>query len=228
MTKKINLIVLFAVLNFVFFGVSAQTKNTNSKVANIEVYNNLIDFLPTDSVRHNNDGSLVEGWKEDHYPTGKPLHKGFYKKGKLLLFKNFYENGLCERSLNSPDPLHHEIDLFYENGNVNKQTFYYNSNIKKVCEFYSNSIPKSKIEYDKEGKFIVFKLTWFPNGALESELKLIEPKSKKYSEKHYYDNGFIKEEGNLLFSLESKLYKKNGIWNLYDNDGKNKKSVNFN
>ncbi len=191
-------------------------------------YTKLIDFLSSDSARYNSDGTLSEGWKEDYYSTGKILHKGFYKNGKLLLFKNFYENGICERQLKSPDPLHHEIDLYYENGNMKEQKTYFNSVIKRISEYYANGFQKCKTDFDKEGKLIISKKSWYPNGSIESELKLMDSKTKKYTQKHYYDNGYLQEEGHLLFSLESKSYKKNGVWNVYDLTGKNKQAISFN
>lgn len=190
--------------------------------AGIKMYNKWIESLNTDSVRLAPDGFAIQGWKEDFYSNGKILHKGFYKAGKLITFKNFFENGSCERNFSSTDPINSTMDIYFENGNKRFQINYYNGLPKKIAEYYANGLPKSIIENEKELKYIIYKKTWFANGQVQSILNLINAKDKKYTEKTYYSNGQIKEEGWLLFVLESNDYQRHGFWNLSDSTGKNK------
>ncbi len=93
MTNKTGIITfIFFFWSCVLF-LNAQHHDSNTQKS-FENYNKLIDFFSGDSVRYNQDGVLLEGWKEDLYSDGKVKHKGFYHKGKLLLFRNFYENAM--------------------------------------------------------------------------------------------------------------------------------------
>lgn len=191
-------------------------------------YNKLIDVLAGDSMRYTGTGILVQGWIEDYYPSGKSLHKGFYKNGKLVLFKNFFENGQCERNFQSSDPINSVLDIFYEDGTLHRQIIYYNALVKKVADYYSNNIPKRQIEFSKDQKYLIQEKTWYADGNIALEFKLIDLKTKKYQRKCYYPNAVLKEEGNLVYSYDTKHYYKNGVWYSYDAFGKNKHIEKFN
>ena len=211
---------------------SHMHRHTQSEVldstGSITIYNKLIDVLSGDSVKFNKEGYHVQGWNEDFYASGKLLHKGYYKDGKLVLFKNFFENGQCERNMTMTDPLHCDIDVFYDSGIMKNKISYYNGITKNVSEFYPDGLQKSVVEYGKDMKYLVSKKVWYANGNIQLELKLIDAKTKKYSEKYYYPNGQVKEEGGRIFSSENKQYLKSGVWFSYDTSGKNKRSEKFN
>lgn len=194
----------------------------------MNTYNKLIEVLAGDSSRYSKDGNLAQGWIEDTYASGKPLHKGFYKNGKLVLFKNFFENGQCERNFQSNDPINSVLDIFYEDGTLHRQVTYYNGIVKKVSDFYLNNIPKRQIEFSKDQKYLVLEKSWFSDGNLALDFKLGDLKTKKYQRKSYYPNGVLKEEGNLVYSYDTKLYYKTGLWYSYDAFGKNKHAEKFN
>lgn len=189
-------------------------------VKGIGVYDRLIEALQGDSLRKNTKGFYAEGWTEDRYQNGQLLHRGFYKNGKLSLFKNFYENGVCERSFVAADPLHCRMELFYDNGEMRRQINYYNGAVRQLSEFYPSGLHRSKQEFDKEGLYLVSKKTWYSDGSVESELKQVDAKSHKYSEKHYYPNGHLKDEALVLFSMETKEYTQSGPRHFYDASGK--------
>ena len=61
---------------------------------------------------------------------------------------------------------------------------------------------------------------FFPDGSPESLLELSDPKKKIYTSKEYYDNGNLKEQGQLVYKSEAGDYMKEGKWLVYDENGK--------
>ncbi len=194
----------------------------------IWVYNKLLESIGGDSVTYNKAGYNLQGWNEDYYISGKILHRGYYIDGKVIVFKNFFENGQCERTVINPDPLHCNIDVYYENGKQHFQINYYDGLPQKKYEFYFSGLPKYAEENEKEMKYLTLKKSWFSNGQQESMMEITDAKNKKYSQKNYYPNGQIKEEGILVLSNETKTYQKDGVWIFYDNNGKNKHTEKYN
>ena len=192
------------------------------------LYDRLMEGLSGDSLRFNKDGYNVQGWMDDYYVSGKLMHRGYYRDGRVVAFKNYYENGICERNVTETDPIHCTIDKFCENGRHRKQISYANGLIKKQIDYYENGVQKVASEYDEEGKLLVNKKTWDDAGNIEYELVLVDTKRKKYTEKFYYPNGQVREEGQLIFSVENNKYTKNGTWHSYDSDGKNKRTARHN
>jgi antitoxin component YwqK of YwqJK toxin-antitoxin module len=203
-------------------------KDIVDTVEGIKMYNKLIEAIGGDSVTYNKAGYNLQGWNEDYYMSGKLLHRGYYIDGKAIVFKNFFENGQCERTVVNPDPLHCNIDVFFENGKQRKITNYYNGLPQKQYLFYANGLPKYTEENEKEMKYLTLKKSWYDNGQIEESMELTDVKNKKYSQKFFYENGQTKSEGQLVLSLDGKSYVKDGVWYFYDNTGKNKRTEKYN
>lgn len=231
MEKKTLITVIFILFTLLYSNGQQRYENTIQQkrykqnqildsLSGITFYNKWIESLNGDSMRLSADGHKIQGWKEDYYQSGKILHKGFYKNGKIVLFKNFFENGTCERNLVINDPANSILDIYFENGIKRTQINFYNGLPKKIAKFYSSGLPMSLQENEKELKYIVYKKVWYTNGQLQSTLILINQKEKKYTEKLYYSNGQLKEEGSLLFIPDLNEYQKTGSWNMFDSIGK--------
>src|SRR6218665_2010561 len=186
----------------------------------IQMYSHFIGALSSNSLSSHRAGYNLQGWNEDFYKSGKLLHRGYYVDGKLITFKNFYENGQCERVVENPDPLHCNVNTFFENGSPRKLIYYYNGLPQRFYEFYENGLPKYSEENEKELNYLKQKKSWYSNGNLESSLELTDQAGKKYTKKTYYLNGQIKEEGIMLKLPGLNEYVKEGIWHSYESDGK--------
>jgi len=200
-------------------------REVNIAEEGIAAYNKLIGIAGGDSVRLDHLGKKAEGWVEDHYMNGKTMHKGFYKMGQLTMFRNFFENGNCERNFTTENPLQYKIEFYYANGNLRKSVEYFDGKPRKVREYYENGNPKSCIEFDKEQEQLISKKTWFNNGSMESEVKLTDKNALRYNEKHYYSSGVLKEEGSLVYSKTKKDFVKYGTWLSYETNGRQKQLV---
>jgi len=230
----ILLSVLFSEITFAqrFADQVPQIRRYNQKdivdsLDGIIMYNRLLEAIGGDSITYNKAGYNLQGWNEDFYMSGKLLHRGYYIDGKAIVFKNFFENGQCERTVVNPDPLHCNVDIYYEDGKQRRQLNYYNGLPQKRYDFYSNGLPKYAEENEKEMKYLTLKKNWYSNGQMQNVTELTDPKNKKYVYKSYYLSGQIKEEGTLVLSADGS-YAKDGIWHLYDSTGKNKKTEKYN
>lgn len=203
-------------------------KDIVDPVEGIKMYNRLVEAIGGDSINYNKAGYNLQGWNEDYYMSGKLLHRGYYIDGRAIVFKNFFENGQCERTVVNPDPLHCNIDVFFENGKQRKQTNYYNGLPHKLYEFFENGLPKYTEENEKEMKYLTLKKSWYDNGQMQDLLELTDAKNKKYTQKYFYENGQIKSEGPMVLSIDGKTYVKDGVWSLYDSNGKNKRIEKYN
>lgn len=190
----------------------------------IVMYNKLLEAIGGDSVTFNKAGYNLQGWNEDFYMSGKLLHRGYYIDGKVIVFKNFFENGQCERTVVNPDPLRCNFEIFYENGKPRKQIYYYNGLPQKKYEFFNSGLPKYVEENEKEMKYVTLRKNFYSNGQPQSTLEITDEKNQKYKMADYYPNGQIKSEGNLIYSSEKKGYLKDGNWHYYDQSGKSKKT----
>ncbi len=194
----------------------------------IDRYTRLMSAIGGDSTRTSSSGYILQGWHEDFYTSGNILHRGYYVDGKLITFKNFFENGQCERSVESTDPVHCVMNIFFESGVPRKQINYYNGLPQKLYEYYENGQPRLVEENEKEMKYLTLKKSWYDNGHLQSNLELVDLKNKKYTEKNYYLNGQLREEGTVILLSGTQIYVKDGTWHCYDSNGKNKRAERHN
>lgn len=235
---KIALIFLFAVVCFPYFLLAQKKKQKNpsqkteekrylqeevlDSLGEISIYNRLIPSLNGDSIRFFANGEKLQGWKEDHYNSGKVLHKGFYKDGQLELFKNYWENGKMERVMAVIDSSHTNLEVYYESGNQRRQIIYYKGKIKRYSSFYPNNLLNHTEEYDEETGLLLKKKTWFANGQIESELVLQDQKTKKYKLNSYHSNGKLSESGTQYPSKKGEGFVRSGTWTIQDSTGKKK------
>ena len=185
----------------------------------IKMYNRLVPSLGGDSIRYNNSGYNLQGWQEDYYMNGNLLHKGFYVDGQIKVFKNFYENGQIERSIVVSDPARASVDIYYPSGTVRTQILYFSGNAQNEYSFFPNGNKATVVEKDKDAQYIYRSSRYYENGTPAKEFSLIDKKVKKYSDKEYYENGKVKEEGYSMYTPESKDYKKEGEWAYYNEKG---------
>ena len=191
------------------------------------IYKKMMHVLKLDFELLREQGSVVQGWNEEYFDNGQLMHISYYKEGNLVLFKNFYETGQCEHSITYTDPQNCNIEVYFENGGLKNQIHFINGVPEKMTEFFANGLPKSQIEFNVEASCISSRRVWFLNAELQTELVALDFKNKKYSDKSYYPNGSIKEEGELLYLSETKEYIKTGTWQVFESSGKKKSSEKF-
>ncbi|WP_317897209.1 hypothetical protein [Aurantibacillus circumpalustris] len=234
-----NILFILILLDFVAISVSAQTQHKHEystrytqkqmldSCEGVLIYYKMMWVLKLDYELLSEQGSVVQGWNEEYFDNGQLMHISYYKEGKLVLFKNFFENGQCEHYITYTDPQNCNIDVYFESGGLKNQIHFNNNLPERMTEFFSNGLPKSQIEFDQKANCVSSKRVWFLNAELQSELLIIDIANKKYSDKSFYPNGLIKEEGELIYSIENKEYIKTGVWQIFESNGKKKSTEKF-
>lgn len=192
----------------------------------IRLYDQYMELLG-DSVRLNEKGLVLQGWKEDFYQNGKTLHKGFYKDGRANMFRNFHENGKAERVFARIDSVSSNVEVYFENGNQRTQTNFIGRRVKRHSEFYENGLLKRSEEFNPQTAQLLKRKSWYPNGALHEEIALNETKASKYQHKIYYPNGKLAESGYSYIKAGSDQLQKSGNWTLQDSTGLKKRSKSY-
>lgn len=215
---------------FLFFILSSFTQNNSSKrsfsseevideIYGITMYEPLNVMLGGDTVRNTTEGYACNGFVEDYYSNGKLLHKGFYVEGKLKVYKNYYPNGQAERNFRMIDLKKSKMTLFYDNGIIKSSVTYLNNEALKWEDYYPDGKLEFVEEYDKSMEYYIFKANYYEDGTPEEELELLHKKKLRYTQKYYYSNGQVKEEGVMEYVRYKYDYQKTGSWSLFDKNG---------
>jgi len=193
----------------------------------IAIYEPLNLNIGGDSTRNDHKGYALQGWIEDFYPDGKVLHKGYYIDGQLKAYKNFYPSGQMEREFKMVDLNKSGMNVFYEDGKPRSIISYITSNTIKEEDFYKTGQLEYIEEYDKKCVYYLQRKFFSISGKPTSTLEIVDTKKKTYVSKEYYDNGNIKEEGQMVFNEAMGDYQKNGPWKFYNENGSVKETKTF-
>jgi antitoxin component YwqK of YwqJK toxin-antitoxin module len=193
----------------------------------INIYEALNMNTGGDSTRNDAKGYALQGWMEDYYPDGKMLHKGYYIDGQLKAYKNFYPNGQIEREFKMVDLSKSALSVYYEDGKTRSLISYVVSHIVKEEDYFNNGQLSYIEEYDRKGVYYLQRKFFNLNGKPTSSLEIVDTKKQVYTSKEYYDNGNIKEEGQMIFNESMGDYQKNGKWVFYKEDGAVKEEKTF-
>ena len=200
------------------------TKYSAAKVVDpvygITMYEKLNAKTGGDSVRHDRKGYACQEWVTDVYESGKILHKGYYEEGQLKIYKNYYENGTVERSFKQIDFKRCNMQIFYPDGKLKSEITYYDGAPQIWTDYYPNGQIEFYEENTKDMENLVSRKSYAENGKPQELFELTDEKKKRYSKKEYYENGKIKAEGPMKYSPSMLDYQKDGVWTVYDENGK--------
>ena len=227
--KKVILFIIYCIqVNYLFAQFTGQIPQTKKykfqevydSTYGINIYEKLNFGLGGDSIRNDKKGYACQGWVEDYYVSGKLLHKGYYEDGHLKIYKNYYENGQIERMYKISDLTRTNMQIFYSDGKLKSEVTYKNGSPEKWEDFYPNGQLEYIEEFHKSMEYIIQRKSFTQEGKPQSIMELTDHKKKIYSKKEYYENGNLKEEGNMKFSPDTFDYVKDGKWKTYNDEGK--------
>ena len=208
-----------------FFGQIPQaTKYDPAKVIDpvygIKMYEKLNFSTGGDSVRNDKKGYACQGWIQDTYLSGSIIHKGYYEDGHLTTYKNFFEDGVVERSFKSLDYRRSNLQVFYPDGKLKSNVVYYETAPQLWQDYYNNGQIEYEEESSKKMEFLIKRKSFAEDGKPQEIFEIVDPKKRLYIKKEYYENGNIKSEGNMKYSISVLDYQKIGTWKEYDETGK--------
>ena len=236
MTKKILFYLSFiSIISLFPFISSAQVKkgeileftDVYDSAYGIHAYDALCIVMGGDSTRNDGKGYAAQGWMEDDYPDGKVLHKGYYIDGQLKAYKNYFPNAQLEREFKMTDLNKSNLIVYYEDGKLRSNVISSGSNVLKEEDYFPGGQLEYIEEYDKKGEYYLQRKFYSANGKPTSLLEITDQKRKIYSSKEFYDNGNVKEEGQMIFNSGLGDYQKDGKWKFYDENGKLKEEKTF-
>jgi antitoxin component YwqK of YwqJK toxin-antitoxin module len=228
--KKITLYTLFTFISIASFSQNDLTKkelyyniykpeDVIDSIYGITIYEKLNPRLGGDSTRHGNDGHAAEGFIMDYYTNDQLLHKGYYEKGQLKLYKNFYPNGNVERNFRQIDLKKSKMILYYPDGKIKSEITYIDDQPLKWTDYYPNGNPEYYEENNKTFEYYIKQISYYENGAPKKSLELNNKKKLEYTETEYYPNGKIKAQGMVIFNRAVYDYQRKGKWLYYDENG---------
>ena len=182
------------------------------------LYEKLNFYLGGDSMRYDPKGYSASGWYEDYWESGQMLHRGYYVEGHLKFYKNFYEHGQLEREFKSEFNKASMV-IYYPNGKFRAQIDYVNGNSVKETDYYDNGQIEFSEEYDNKGVYISRNF-FYENGKPQSSLAIADGKKGIFDSKEYFENGNIKEQGQLHYNKGISDFQKEGKWQEYNAAGK--------
>jgi antitoxin component YwqK of YwqJK toxin-antitoxin module len=185
----------------------------------IKMYEKLNFMIGGDSVRNNKKGYSCQGWVEDTYQSGSIIHKGYYEDGQLKTYKNFYENGVIERSFKVVDFKRCNMQLFYADGKLKSDITYYDGSPQLWTDYYANGQIEYQEENSKDMEYLILRKSFSLDGNPQEIFELIDKKKKIYSKKEYNENLKLQAEGFMKFNSAMVDYQKNGDWKVYDENG---------
>ena len=227
--KEITILCFFVVYwnnaSAQFFGQIPQaTKYDPAKVIDpvygIKMYEKLNFATGGDSVRNDKRGYACQGWIQDTYLSGAIIHKGYYEDGHLTTYKNFYENGIVERSFKALDFKRSNLQVFYPDGKLKSNVVYYETAPQLWQDFYNNGQVEYEEESSKKLEFLMMRRSFAEDGKPQEIFEIVDPKKRIYTKKEYYENGNIKSEGTMRYNPSALDYQKIGTWKEYDENGK--------
>lgn len=192
----------------------------------ISKYEGLNPFLRGDSTR-TCAGYACEGWVIDYYDDGSKLHEGFYVKGQLKTYKNYFQSGKIEREFRNINGVKSEGKEYFENGHLKAEYRYYQEKLVYLAKFYSNGKIEHLEGYPKKGDYLIKKNSYKENGDATYIFELTNRNKMIYVIKEYYANGELKESGTLKYDEKKIDYYKEGNWTYYNESGKKIKEVQF-
>lgn len=193
----------------------------------LNIYEKLVFSIGGDSVRRDSRGYNVQGWIEDFYTDGKVLHKGFYTDGYLTVFKNYFPNGQVERLFKVQDNRKCEMSIYYEDGKLKSDIKFFKGHAQKTYEYYSNGALEYLEEYDKECQYYYKRNGFSEDGKPKFSFEITDKKKKLFDKKEFFENGKLKEQGQMVFLSGISDYRKEGVWEYYDETGQLLKKENY-
>ncbi|MBK9759352.1 MAG: hypothetical protein IPO90_05100 [Flavobacteriales bacterium] len=184
----------------------------------IETYEPLNAALGGDSVRFC-DGSPCTGWVEDHYPNGQLLHRGYYKDGQLLVYKNYHVAGKLEREFKVTSDTKCLLRTYHDNGNVRSEVDYVSGDALHYTDHYPNGQLRYEEQKHPEDPYYTMMDLFAEDGKPISTLHIIDKRKVIFEQKEYWPSGVVRIAGRSQFNPRRFDSQRIGEWTYYTEQG---------
>ena len=119
------------------------------------------------------------------------------------------------------------MDLFYNDGTTKSKVFYVDGEAQKWEDYYPNGTLEFKEIYDKDIQYYTEKANYYEDGSPENTLVLENKKKLLYTQTYFYENGTIKELGQMQYDKSMFDYLRLGTWKQFNESGKVTKEIKY-
>ncbi|MCB0795595.1 MAG: hypothetical protein KDB88_12735 [Flavobacteriales bacterium] len=186
--------------------------------ASITVYEAFNERLGGDSTRTCGGYGCI-GWVVDAYPDGAMKHRGYYDKGKLLIYRNYYPNGEVEREFKVSGNLKSVMRTFHDNGQLCAEITYQGDRPVRYVDHYRNGLVRYEEEKHKSGAYYLRMNLHGTTGHPISTMELLDKKKVIFQQREYHPDGSLRLEGRSQFHPGRMDTQRIGDWVHYAPDG---------
>ncbi len=139
------------------------------------------------------------GWVEDRYADGSLKHRGLYSDGALVVYRNYYPNGVLEREFKQQDAVKSVMRTYHSNATLRSEARYADGVAFKYQDHYADgSLRYAEERHRKEPYYLRMDL-YAPSGDPVSMLRLIDRKRVEFELKEYHPGGQLRSEGKARY-----------------------------
>lgn len=198
-----------------FYALGDVGEDPSPDLSAYEAYN---EALGGDSIRFCGGHPCI-GWVEDQYPNGELRHRGYYDKGRLILYKNYFPGSVLEREFRSVDALKSTLRTYHRNGQLRSEARF----VGGVSLSYEDHYVDGKLRYAEERHrtepyFIRMDL-FAADGHPISTLHLVDKKRVEFEQREFHPGGALLSEGRAIYDPARMDTRRMGVWTYYDTVG---------
>ncbi|MEX1132297.1 MAG: hypothetical protein WEC15_03660 [Flavobacteriales bacterium] len=159
------------------------------------------------------------GWVEDHYADGTLKHRGMYSEGALVVYRNYYPNGVLEREFKQQDAIKSVMRTYFSNATLRSEARYADGVVFKYEDHYVNGGLRYAEERHRKEPYYLRMDLYSPTGEPLSLLRLVDRKLTEFELREYYPGGLVRSEGRARYDKRRMDTQRVGTWRHYDTDG---------
>jgi antitoxin component YwqK of YwqJK toxin-antitoxin module len=181
-------------------------------------YEALNRALGGDSIRQC-QGHPCSGWVEDRWPNGDLKHRGYYDGGRLLIYKNHFENGAVEREFKMLDGKRSQLRTYHRNGSLRSEALFVDGVEVRYEDHYANGQLRYAEEHHRTEPYYLRMDLFAPDGKPISTLHIVDKKKVIFEQQEYYPNGQLRSSGRAQYDPGLHDSRRIGTWTYYNTDG---------
>lgn len=159
------------------------------------------------------------GWVEDKYADGTLKHRGMYADGALVVYRNYYPNGVLEREFKQQDAVKSVMRTYHSNANLRSEARYADGQAFEYRDHYADGSVRYVEERHRKEPYYLRMDLYAPTGEPVSLLRLVDRKRVEFELKEYFPDGLLRSEGRARYDPRRMDTQRIGTWRHYDASG---------
>lgn len=191
---------------------------TEDPLPMLSSYDRLNRRLGGDSIRLCN-GRPCEGWVEDRYPDGTLMHRGSYAGGRLVVYRNYYPNGVLERDFRELDEVKCVLRTYHPNSTLRSDARYADGQLFRYIDHYPTGQLRYAEERHRREPYFTRMDLFAPTGKPISLLRQVARKPVEFEQQEFHPDGSLRCSGRARYNTHRMDTQRVGLWTYYDRAG---------